>query len=58
MDDLYSEILYKTLHFRGHDADMDRSALLKFLQEAFERDDITHSHLLEVAKAKEVSKEW
>jgi hypothetical protein len=57
MDDLYTEILYKTLHFRGHDADVDCLVLLEFLQKAFEQDDTTHNHLLEVAKARKVSKE-
>jgi hypothetical protein len=57
MDDLYTGILYKTLHFKGHDADVDRLDLLEFLQKAFERDDTTHNHLLEVAKARKVSTE-
>lgn len=57
MDDLYTEILYKTLHFRGHDADVDRLVLLEFLQKAFEQNDTTHNHLLEEAKARKVSKE-
>jgi len=57
MDDLYTEILYKTLYFRGHDADVDRSVLLEFLQKAFEQDDNRHNHLLEVAKARKVSTE-
>jgi hypothetical protein len=57
MDDLYTEILYKTLHFRGHDADVDRSVLLEFLQKAFEQDENRHNNLLEVAKARKVSTE-
>ena len=55
MDDLYTEIFYKTLHFRGYDADVDRLVLLEFLQKAFERDDTTHNQLLEVVKARKVS---
>jgi len=58
MDDLYTEILYKTLHFRGHDTDVDRSVLLEFLQKAFEQNDNRHNHLLEVAKARKVSTEY
>jgi hypothetical protein len=55
MDELYSEILYETLHFRGCDADLNRLALLEYLQKAFEVDDVTHSHLLEVAKLRKVN---
>jgi hypothetical protein len=57
MDDLYSEILYKTLHFRGRDADVDRSVLLEFLKKAFECDDTRHSYLLEEAKVRKVGRE-
>jgi hypothetical protein len=58
MDDLYTEIIYKTLHLKGHDADVDCLDLLEFLQKAFEQDDTTHNHLLEVAKVRKVSTEY
>jgi hypothetical protein len=54
-EQLYSEILYKTLHFRGCDADLDRFAILEYLQKAFEVDDTKHSHLLEVEKVRKVN---
>jgi hypothetical protein len=54
MDELYGEIIHKTLHFRGCNATLDRLALLEYLQKVFEVDDTTHSHQLAVAKAKKV----
>jgi hypothetical protein len=54
MDELYGEIIYKTLHFRGSNAELDCLALLEYLQKVFELDDTTHSHLLAAAKAREV----
>jgi hypothetical protein len=54
MDELYSEIIYKTLNFRGCNAAFDRLALLEYLQKVFEVDDTTHSHLLAIAKARKV----
>jgi hypothetical protein len=54
MDELYGEIIYKTLHFRGCNTALDRLALLEYLQKVFEVDDTTHSHLVAVAKARKV----
>jgi hypothetical protein len=54
-EQLYSEILYKTLHFRGCDADLDRHAILEYLQKVYEVDDTRHNHLLEAAKVRKVN---
>jgi hypothetical protein len=54
MDELYSEIIHKTLHFRGCNAELDRLALLEYLQRVSELDDTTHSHILAVAKERKV----
>jgi hypothetical protein len=53
MDELYSEIVYKTLHFKGC-VEPDRLALLEYLQKVFELDNTAHSHILAGAKARKV----
>lgn len=54
-EQLYSEILYKILHFKGCDADLERSAILEYFQKASEVDEKMHSHLLEVTKLRKVN---
>jgi hypothetical protein len=54
-EQLYSEILYKTLNFRGCDAEIARLAILEYLQKVSEVEDTRHSHLLEAAKMRKVN---
>jgi len=56
IEELYSEILYEILHVVGCDAsaEEERTPLFSYLQEAFKLDYEKHSHLLEMARAKEV----
>jgi len=55
IEELYSEILYEILHVVGCDAsaEEERTPLFSYLQEAFKLDYEKHSHLLEMARAKE-----
>jgi len=55
VEQLYSEVLYETLHSLGYDASQNQDAILMFLQKAFQFDDEKHEVLLEEARAKEVS---
>jgi hypothetical protein len=56
MDEQYSEIIYKTLHFIGCNAELDRLALLEYLQKVFEVNDTAHGRILATAKRRKVSK--
>jgi hypothetical protein len=57
IEELYSEVLYEILHVVGCDASAEeqRAPLFSYLQEAFKLDNDTHYHLLEMARAKEVT---
>jgi len=54
LEQLYSEVLYETLHTIGSEASKNRDAILMFLQNAFQFNDEKHEALLEEARAKEV----
>jgi hypothetical protein len=54
MDEMHSEIIYKTLHFKGCNVKLDRLALLEYLKKVFVLDNTAYSHILAAAEARKV----